>query len=187
MIKRFFVTALMTFVFLSLEMTSVNAQISAVQDAVKDLTKIAPPSLSSGSGTVPPPAAEPQKPLDVNQFFASSLLFSPAEVALVQKARGGKVEQPDETLRIEKKAEIPKKRFIRVSGVFFRKKGDWVVWINGKKVTPKALLPEIIEIDVEDSTYVHLKWYDIGFNKVISITIRPNQVYEIVTGILLPG
>jgi len=85
------------------------------------------------------------------------------------------------------KPVIPEQRLIVLSGVIFRKKGDWVVWINGQKVTPDNYLPEIIDIKVENSSYVHLKWYDIGLQDVISITLRPNQIYDITTGVLLPG
>ncbi len=128
-----------------------------------------------------------QKELD--KFFLGSFLFSGAEAALIQKAMMGRVEMPQqtqETLSLEKK-EIPKRRVIQISGVFFRTVKDWTVWINGKKVTPYKQLPEIIDIEVRSSSYLHLKWYDVGLNKVISITMRPNQVYDITTGILLPG
>lgn len=85
------------------------------------------------------------------------------------------------------KPVIPERRLIVLSGILYRAKNNWTVWINGQKVTPDNYLPEIIEIKVENSSYVSLKWYDIGLQEVISITLRPNQVYDITTGILLPG
>ena len=192
-----------------------------------------------------------------NKFFNDTLFFSSVERALIQKAIAGKVEEAQETLKLEErrqkeildpdtfviekrdkqggssyrprspiqkstpqssyrpqskqqpqkepvkddsrnftvnqeqqtqaKVEIPQQRLIVCSGVIFRKKNDWVVWLNGQKVTPDNYLPEIIEIEVENSSYVHLKWYDIGLQDVISVTLRPNQVYDITTGVLLPG
>ncbi len=127
---------------------------------------------------------------ELDKFFIDSFMFSGAEAALIQKAMGGRVEKPQqtqETLKIEKKVVIPKRRIIKVSGVLFRSTNDWAVWINGRKITPEQLLPEIIEIKVKNSSYVKLKWYDVGLNKVISIMMRPNQTYDITTGILLPG
>ncbi len=127
---------------------------------------------------------------ELDKFFIDSFMFSGAEAALIQKAMGGRVEKPQqtqETLKIEKKVVIPKRRVIKISGVLFRSPKDWAVWINGRKITPDVSLPEIIEIKVKSSSYLHLKWYDVGLNKVISITMRPNQTYDITTGILLPG
>lgn len=85
------------------------------------------------------------------------------------------------------KPVIPERRLIMLSGILYKGQNNWIVWINGQKVTPDNYLPEIIEIKVENSSYVSLKWYDIGLQEVISITLRPNQVYDITTGILLPG
>ena len=73
-----------------------------------------------------------------------------------------------------------------MAGGIYRKPGDWIVWLNGHKVTPKNLLPEIVDISVQNER-VHLKWFDIGINNVISISLRPHQTYDIVTGVLLPG
>ena len=125
---------------------------------------------------------------EFDKFFSGSFLFSPAEVALIQKALMGKVDVPEQTLSIEKKteAQIPQRRLIQVSGVLYRGKGDWIVWINNRKVTPNKLLPEILEIKVNNSSYVHLKWFDVGLNAVIAITMRPNQTYDITSGVLLP-
>ncbi len=75
---------------------------------------------------------------------------------------------------------------IRVYGVFYRAPDDWIVWINGRKVTPGALLPEIRGIEVEKSSHVHLKWYDQALNSIIAVTMRPHQTYDVQTGILLP-
>jgi len=125
------------------------------------------------------------KKSEINKFFKKSLLFSPLEIALIQKALKGRPPSVNK-LRIEKQ-NIPERRVIKISGVLYRGKNDWIVWMNGTKVTPGHLLPEILEIEVKNSSYVRLKWYDIGLNAVISITMRPHQIYDIGTGILLPG
>ncbi len=81
---------------------------------------------------------------------------------------------------------IPTKRVISLSGVLYRKPGDWIVWLNGHKLVPGKKLPEIVDIKVERDR-VHLKWFDIGMAKIIAITLRPHQTYDIVSGVMLSG
>lgn len=126
-----------------------------------------------------------QPSVDLNAPFTQSLLFSPAEiVALRRAAQGGSVGTA--VLNADSVTVVPEKRVISLAGVVYRAPGDWIVWLNGKKMTPKDILPEVVEIKVSQDR-VHLKWFDIGLNNVISITLRPHQTYDIVTGVLLPG
>lgn len=153
---------------------------------------------------LPPPAWKPEDPV------TRSLLFSPAEIAAIKGSIGRARVRKDRPQEEEPPAPaapalapaqaaalveeskkisilpIPMRRTISVAGVVFRDKDDWIVWLNGRKVTPKNLLPEIVDIRVEKEK-VHLKWFDRGINGVISISLRPHQTYDIVTGVLLPG
>ncbi len=82
---------------------------------------------------------------------------------------------------------IPMNRFITVSGITYKSRDNWVVWINGQKVVPGYIpLKELVELGVAKD-YVRIKWFDIGLNGVINLTMRPNQTYYIVPGLLLPG
>ena len=119
------------------------------------------------------------------KLFKGSFFMTPMELITIQRALSGK-KSNDSTLGVAK-GEIPAHRIIRISGVLYQTAENWIVWMNGQKVTPEKLLPEIVDIEVTDSSKVHLKWYDIGLNKVISITLRPHQTYDITTNILLPG
>ncbi len=141
---------------------------------------------------VPVPAAEsPAAPaatvpaIDLNAPFTQSFLFSPAEVVALRRAASGQV-TGTAVLNAGSVTQVPVRRIISLAGVVYRSDHDWIVWINGKKMTPKDILPEIVDIRVANDR-VHLKWFDIGLNNVISITLRPHQTYDIVTGILLPG
>jgi hypothetical protein len=137
--------------------------------------------------TTPPVPVFPQLTAEEKQApFVGSFFLSPIEIATLQQALMGKVATP-ETLAVDKKPVAATNRVIRISGVLYRSAGDWIVWMNGEKVTPQKLLPEILDIQVENSSYVRLQWFDAGLNSVISITLRPHQTYDIVTGILLPG
>lgn len=123
-----------------------------------------------------------------NEPFTGSLFLSPDDISKIRQAMIPKPPgQPKDTSTAEKQAPIiQQKRMITLAGVIYRDPKDWVVWLNGKKVIPDKLLPEIKGIEVEKDR-VHLKWFDNGLNKVISITMRPHQKYNIVTGVLLPG
>lgn len=68
--------------------------------------------------------------------------------------------------------------------MIYCKPGDWIVWINGHKLVPGARLPELVDIKVERDR-VHLKWFDIGMAKILTITLRPRQTYDITSGVLL--
>lgn len=131
------------------------------------------------------PAAAPTSAIDLNAPFVQSFLFTPVELVALRRASEGAVVGAA-VLDADNTTYIPPRRVISVSGIFLRAPGDWIVWLNGKKMTPRDLLPEVIDISVQRDR-VHLKWFDIGLNNIISITLRPHQTYDIVTGVLLPG
>ncbi len=128
----------------------------------------------------PAPAAVAKAGL--TEPLKESLLFSDGEIVSIRNAlmqKGGGIPNAEGVV-------IPQRRVISLAGVFFRTPSDWIVWLNGKKMTPGDVLPEVVDIQVEKDT-VALKWFDIGMNDVISISLRPHQTYDIVTGVLLPG
>ena len=113
--------------------------------------------------------------------YGKSLFFTDEEVSAIQRSLLG-ISPTGDT-----QSNKPKKpRVLKLSGVLYKSPDDWVVWLNGNRVTPNNILPEIIKIEVEPAK-IHLKWFDYGFNDVIFITLRPNQFYDIETGLLLPG
>ena len=108
-----------------------------------------------------------------------------AELSALREAAAG---QRTSTAGLQSETDkvdlIPIDRKIRLGGVFKRDDSDfWILWMNGHKLHPGYLFPEIQKIKVEKEE-VYLEWYDIGLNDVIKLTMRPNQVYDIVTGIL---
>lgn len=125
-------------------------------------------------------------PEELNAPFRGSFFLTPLEIVAIQQALMGQPVNARVLSTPTSQQNIPAVRVIRVSGVVYHKPKDWIVWMNGQKVTPDNLLPEIVDIKVRETSDVHLKWYDVGLNKVIAITLRPQQTYDIVTGILLP-
>ena len=128
-----------------------------------------------------------------------SLMFTEDEIEAVRSGKADKL--PEETTPVAETTEevvepefdpenppppIPLKRTITLGGILYRGNGDWIIWLNGQKLGPNNLLPEIQGIDVA-SDKVYLEWFDIGINGIIRLTLRPHQTYDIVTGLLLPG
>lgn len=133
----------------------------------------------AGDGTPAGPSMGPPVPP-----FDDSLLFSPLEVNAVRDAvEKGRVR---DVVRQEDVPDVPAVRYLRVSGVTFRSEADWVVWLNGRQLTPDALLPEIIDIKVRKDK-VHLTWFDKATGRTVVVVLRPNQTYDILSGLLLPG
>jgi hypothetical protein len=141
---------------------------------------------AEGAAPVAAAPAVPEAPLQIiTTPFTESFLFSPAEVAAVRRALSGQV-SGTAALNTDQTINVPQRRLISLAGVVYRGQKDWILWLNGRKVTPKEMLPEIVDVQVAKDR-VHLKWFDVGLNDVISITLRPHQTYDIVTGVLLPG
>ena len=126
------------------------------------------------------PAAVPLIQDQVETPFPRSLFLTAEEIANMKQALVGL------DAGAAQNAMVPAQRLIKLSGIVYNGENDWVVWLNGKRLTPRFLLPEILSIDVARNK-VDLKWFDIGLNKVIKITLQPHQVYDVGTGILLTG
>jgi hypothetical protein len=122
------------------------------------------------------PAEVPKPP------FRSSLLFSDLEVDTIRKALEGRAVQS--TKNIESVELIPIDRKIWLQGIYYQSENNWIIWMNGYKLTPHYLLPEIRAIQVKQDR-VYLEWYDIGKNGIIRLMMQPHQVYDIVTGIMV--
>ncbi|MCK5284750.1 MAG: hypothetical protein KAJ86_04105 [Alphaproteobacteria bacterium] len=77
-------------------------------------------------------------------------------------------------------------RDISLGGIVFVSKEDWTIWLNGKRVTPKAIPKEVIDISVYDE-YIELKWFDEWSNQIFPIRLRSHQRFNVDTRIFLPG
>jgi DNA-binding transcriptional regulator YdaS (Cro superfamily) len=140
------------------------------------------PVAAGAPGTVAVNAAMPAglSPEEMKQTFTGSFFLTPLEISAIEQALQGRVVSG----KLDRRSAVA--RQIRVAGVFYRSPSDWIVWMNNHKITPKDRLPEIIDINVKRSSNVSLKWYDATSNRILLITMRPHQTYDIPTGILLP-
>lgn len=77
-------------------------------------------------------------------------------------------------------------RELSLSGILFKGKDNWVVWLNGKRLAPDALPKEVMDIKVTEQ-YVDLKWFDAYTNLIYPVRIRPHQRFNLDSRIFLPG
>lgn len=161
--------------------TMIVQQTAFAQNSAADIIGIVNDDAGTGATGAGATATDTAPPDPKAAPYSKSLFFTDEEISAIQRSLLG-ISPTGDT-----QSNKPKKpRVLKLSGVLYKSHDDWVVWLNGHRVTPKNMLPEIINIEVEP-TKIHLKWFDYGFNDVIFITLRPNQFYDIGTGLLLPG
>lgn len=107
-----------------------------------------------------------------------SLFFTPNQLVSIMRANQGFIaprEAFDKTNQSDKPLDSGP-RVITLSAIIYNGKNDWTVWLNGEKVTPKNIPDRIMGITVKPDR-VHLRWMDIGNQRIVNITLRPNQQY----------
>ncbi|MEZ0226415.1 MAG: hypothetical protein ACAH83_17800 [Alphaproteobacteria bacterium] len=167
---------------------AVNGVAAAPSTAAPAAAGTAAPATAAGSPAPAAPAPSPAEvAVDIHLPFKQSFFFTSEDIISIKKAmEQQKVAPSSATGQASAAPVIPPIRRIALSGVVYKAADDWLIWINGQKVTPTVSMKEIVDIQVEREK-VHLKWFDIGANYIIDITMRPNETYDITTGVLLPG
>jgi hypothetical protein len=143
----------------------------------------APAAAPAAAGTAAKPAAPAA--VDLHAPFKDSFFFTAEDLIAIHKAILAR-DTGIQTLLTPATTYIPPIRRIKVAAVIYDSPDKWMVYINNQWITPNVSMKEIVDIKVERDL-IHLKWYDIGANKVLVLTMRPNETYDIVTGVLLPG
>ena len=125
-----------------------------------------------------------------------SLFFTKTEqdavVAALARSGAGPVvapvtSTPTQTLPVpeaNKNTAVP--RVLHLSGIVSAAPGDWSIWLNGRRVTPTSIPPEVREIHV-DKEHVALKWYDVQTETVVPVKMRTHQRFNIDTRTFMPG
>ncbi len=125
----------------------------------------------------------------INLDQIPSLFFTPAEQSLIEEARAGLTTRAptDFELRQAQDGTVPMgPREVALAGIVYLSAGDWTIWLNGQKVTPNRLPPEILDIRVLKNS-IRLKWFDAYTNQIFPIKLKTHQRFNIDTRIFLPG
>jgi len=118
-----------------------------------------------------------------------SLFFTPSQQSLISEARAGFTARPptESEIRRAQNGDVPKGlREVTLAGIVYLSAGDWTIWLNGQKVTPNRLPPEILDISVRKNS-IKLKWFDAYTNQIFPIKLKTHQRFNIDTRIFLPG
>ena len=93
----------------------------------------------------------------------------------------------DFELRQAEDGNVPRgPRELSLGGIIYASSSDWSIWMNGQKITPNRLPPEILDIKVRKK-YIRLKWFDAYTNQIFPVKLKPHQRFNIDTRIFLPG
>lgn len=123
-----------------------------------------------------------------------SLFFTTSQYALLREARVGfNTRVP--TMQDLKDSADPNDpnyrpphslREVSLAGILYNKADDWVVYMNGTRITPNAIPAEVVDIKVYKD-FIELKWYDQVTAQIYPIRLRPNQRFNIDSKVFLPG
>lgn len=80
----------------------------------------------------------------------------------------------------------PEERYVALSGIVYKARNDWTIWLNGIRVSPDAIPKEVLDLKVY-SNYIEFKWFDEYTNRILPIRLRSHQRFNIDTRIFLPG
>ncbi|MFN3700338.1 MAG: hypothetical protein ACK4VI_02315 [Alphaproteobacteria bacterium] len=80
----------------------------------------------------------------------------------------------------------PEEREVVLGGIAYLSKNDWTIWLNGQRVTPDALPPEIIDLRV-NKQFIDMKWLDEYTQRIFPIRLRAHQRFNLDSRIFLPG
>lgn len=125
------------------------------------------------------------RPNEYNSLFYTVWQHSLLQDAkrLFRTRKPGEYEVPVEQDPAKRERGI---RELSLGGILFKAADNWIVWLNGKRITPDAIPKEVIDIRV-DKEYVELKWLDQYNNLIYPVRIRPHQRFNLDTRIFLPG
>jgi hypothetical protein len=117
-----------------------------------------------------------------------SLVFTSREhqEIIIARRSAGKVKTASSTSPEAKDKPLDEERYVHLQGIVYTSKEDWVVWLNGIRISPDALPEEALGMEVFKD-YIEIKWYDDYTNQIIPLRLRPMQRFNIDSRIFLPG
>lgn len=115
-----------------------------------------------------------------------SLFFTPPQYALLREARIGfnsriptLQDLRDPTNPTEKGVKtVDIVRRLSLSGILYVNDEDWNIYFNNRRITPKNIPEDIVEIKVTGN-YVDMVWYDQLSNMPVTLRLRPGQIFDL--------
>ncbi|PCK00334.1 MAG: hypothetical protein COA45_00700 [Zetaproteobacteria bacterium] len=77
-------------------------------------------------------------------------------------------------------------RSITLGGIVYAEENNWVIWLNGQRVTPNAVPKEVLDLRVFED-YIEIKWLDDFTNQIFPLRLRAHQRFNLDARIFLPG
>ncbi len=118
----------------------------------------------------------------VNIDAMRPVLLTPSEHDLIRDARRGlNTRSPLNEDSVKDTA-----RDLSLGGIVYVSSKDWTLWLNGMRVTPKAIPSQVMDLKVHKD-YIELEWFDSGTNQIFPIRLRAHERFNLDTRIFLPG
>lgn len=80
----------------------------------------------------------------------------------------------------------PGPRDVSLGGILYKSDDNWTIWLNGQRITPDAVPPEVLDLRVFDS-HIEIKWHDDYTDKIFPIRMRAHERFNLDTRTFLPG
>ena len=127
---------------------------------------------------------------DVTPEDMKTLFFTLWQYKLLEEAKRLWVTRRPEDYELSKKDtqehRVKGPRELSLGGILYKAADNWIVWLNGQRLTPDAIPKEVMDIKV-GKDYIELKWYDSWTNLIFPIRLRPHQRFNLDSRIFLPG
>lgn len=113
-----------------------------------------------------------------------SLFFLPNEIVAIFQAKKGYLKSKNTYGDGQTIDAGP--RYIELAGIAYVDRNDWVIWLNGERITPNNIPEQIIELKVHND-YINIRWHDPAYQRIVVFVLRPHQRFHLDTGMILPG
>ena len=153
------------------------------------------PSIPDQINAASLPSYYEPSPVDLNEI--PSLFFTKWEHDLLIEARLGATtrpvtdgENPEDTAILAlpddpgNLAGVPTE--VELGGILYVSPSDWVIWLNGARVTPKAIPSVIMDIKVFKD-HIDMEWLDRHTNQIYPIRLRAHQKFNLQSRMFLPA
>lgn len=183
----------------SLADTAGNA-LSSLADKAAELGKNVIPDNVAIPGLVPAPTAVGANAPDnftqgqdrsvtvTSQGKPESIFFTPNQLASIMRAQQGFL-VPREAFDPNNQGGEPTtggSRVVSLAGIVYVNSKDWVIWLNGERVTRKNMPQRLVGLTVRPKL-VHLRWLDVPNQRIVNITLRPHQQYLLDSDTIIPA